>query len=345
MNNLDSRKTKDIGGLGIPHPLRRSKSESNAEGVGLTLESSEGRLPLLVHKQISSQNESTKKEIIKELIAIEKENQADRFSNCGKEPMLFRCDCKYHLTSKKCNLYRLCDVCAKKTKNDLFNKFINPLMRHTKFVRDKRLKTIKGLRMLTLTIENVDDIYEGVKEIKSSFSRFRRRKYIKARIFGGLAVVEFVRSKKYNNWNVHIHALVYSTYLDMKKKEKNGNSKVVNEWIKATKNKGSIVDIRMCGNHKKSLRYLLKYVTKLSPDLTPKQKVEVYDSLFNSRLVITFGTLYNIGEKPISLCPDCSMPYEYVSDYMYYEEFGTYINYDLLKKLLNQTNKQNLVGT
>jgi len=55
--------------------------------------------------------------------------------------------------------------------------------------------------------------YEAGKyHIRDSFNKFIRRDYIKERIYGGFSVIEVTNKGK--GWNLHIHSIIYSKYLD-----------------------------------------------------------------------------------------------------------------------------------
>jgi plasmid rolling circle replication initiator protein Rep len=154
--------------------------------------------------------------------------QAQKIKSCGKSYSTFMCNCKFIRVRKRCS-YIICPICGKIRTEKFYKKFAG-------LVKSKRVaRSIydTGLRFLTLTIKNVEDVIEGVDKLYSSFKQLRRRKYWKERVLGGIGAIDMKKGQD-GLWNVHIHALIYSKFLDMKShKKKDGNAELVQEWENA----------------------------------------------------------------------------------------------------------------
>jgi hypothetical protein len=260
------------------------------------LQKSEG-LPLLDSIQISQHLEKYP----------ELEMQAIRLRTCGKNYNTFMCGCKFIKISKKCN-YRICPVCGKIRSIKFYKKFIGVI----KTKRIARSIFDKGLRLLTLTIKNQEDLEQGITKLYSSFTQLKRRDYCKNKLFGGLGVIEIKKGKD-EKWNHHIHFIIDSSYLDMKSHKKTGkDSMLVQEWKKCTGDSG-ILDIKRITHHAGALNYVLKYLTKGIYDLTNEEKALFFKLTFKRRLLFTFGEFYKIKFfKEKHVCPECGCPYQYV---------------------------------
>jgi len=259
---------------------------------------SEGLL-LLDIIQISQQLEKDEKFV----------RQAIRLQKCGTEFNTFMCGCNFIKISKKCN-YRICPVCGKIRSIKFYKKFIGVIKKK----RIARSIFDRGLRLLTLTIKNQEDLEGGINKLYESFNKLKRREYCKHKLVGGLGVIEIKRGED-GLWNHHIHFIIDSSYLDMKSQKKTGkDSKLVQEWKKCTGDSG-ILDIKRITSHAGALNYVLKYLTKGIIDLTNEEKALFFKLTFQRRLLFTFGKgeFYNIKQdKERRVCPNCGCPYQYV---------------------------------
>ncbi len=255
------------------------------------------------------------------------EKQAYNIKNCEKFTSILACGCKFIKVPKRCN-YIICSTCGKIRSNRFYKKFIG-------LVKTKRIaRSIYdvGLRFLTLTIKNVKDVVEGVDKLYDSFKRLRRRDYWKDRVLGGIGAIDIKKAED-GLWNIHIHAIIFSRYLDMKShKKKGGDSKLVQEWRKSTGG-DSILDIKRVKSHEGALYYTLKYLAKGISDLSLKEKVDFFKLTFRRRLLFTFGRKKDkifYGVKIIKvpiLCGDCHCPFQYVSPHSEeYESVEGYFN-------------------
>lgn len=259
---------------------------------------SEG-LPLLDSIQISLQLEKYP----------ELETQAKRLRNCGKNYNTFMCGCKFIRIPKKCN-YRICPECGKVRSFKFYKKFIEVI----KTKRIARSIFDKGLRLLTLTIKNQEDLEQGITKLYDSFTQLKRRDYCKNKLFGGLGVIEIKKGQD-EKWNHHIHFVIDSSFLDMKSHERTGkDAMLVQEWKKCTGDSG-VLNIKRITDHSGALNYVLKYLTKGIYDLTNEEKAIFFKLTFKRRLLFTFGEFYRIRFiKEKYVCPDCGCSYQFVPE-------------------------------
>jgi hypothetical protein len=241
------------------------------------------------------------------------EKQAYKIKNCGKYFSTFMCGCKFIRIPKRCN-YIICPVCGRIRSAKFYKKFIG-------LVKTKRIaRSIYdiGLRFLTLTISNVKDVIEGINKLYHAFKKLRRRDYWKHRVLGGIGAIDMKKDKN-GFWNIHIHALIFSRYLDMKSHKKTGkDSKLVQEWKRCTGG-DSILDIKRVKSHEGSLYYILKYLAKGITDLSYEQKAQFFKLTFRRRLLFTFGKkkdkiFYGVKIiKETTFYKNCNCPYQYIS--------------------------------
>jgi hypothetical protein len=196
---------------------------------------------------------------------------------------------------------RTCDECRKRTYFRLFKGWF------------KLAEEMKNPKLLTLTTVNVAELTkEHLRFIRSSFVRLMRRKYYKDRILGGLYVVELKNIGK--GWNIHLHALI-ETISGM-----DGfllQRKISDDWLEITRH-SKIVDIRQAESGKRSLGYILKYLTK-TPEINGESVV--YNiALKGTRLIQTFGKLYSKRkpEKKKMACAECGCDW-WMTDRMVWE--------------------------
>ena len=240
------------------------------------------------------------------------EVQAYKLKSCGQFSTILMCGCGFIKVPKRCN-YIICSRCGKIRSDKFYKRFI-------RLVKTKRIaRSIYdvGLRFLTLTIRNVRDVIEGVDKLYTSFKKLRRRDYWKNRVLGGIGSIDMKKAED-GLWNIHIHALIFSRYLDMKShKKKGGDSKLVQEWRKSTGG-DSILDIKRVRSHEGALYYILKYLAKGISDLSYEEKAEFFKLTFRRRLLFAFGRkkdkiFYGIKIiKTPALCKNCHDPFEYI---------------------------------
>ena len=220
------------------------------------------------------------------------------------------CSCGYIQTPKRCN-YRICPCCGKIRSFKFYNQFIKYLKKQ----RIARSIYDNGLRFLTLTIKNQRNLNKNITELYKAFTKLKRRNYFKERVKGGLGTID-VKKGKNGLWNLHIHFIINSKYLDMKSHKKTGkDSKLVKEWKICTNGSG-VLYIERVRNHGGALGYILKYLTKGLKELSYKTKAIFFKATFGRRLLFTFGEFYKLKkqQKERVRCPECHGLYQYIAE-------------------------------
>jgi hypothetical protein len=217
------------------------------------------------------------------------------------------CNCGFKRFPKKCN-YRICSECGRARSFKFYKKYL----KHLKKRRIARSIYDGGLRFLTLTIENQKALSEGITKLNDSFIRLNRRTYFKNRVSAGIGVIDIKRGKD-GLWNLHIHFLIDSKYLDVKSHKQTGeDAKLVQEWKHSTNGSGILYIERVRG-YEGSLGYVLKYLTKGIADLSIEEKASFFKQIFGRRLLFTFGEFYKIKEhKEQFFCEKCGLFYQYI---------------------------------
>lgn len=131
--------------------------------------------------------------------------------------------------------------------------------------------------------------------LQTCFTRLRRLPVWRNNVAGGAAFLEIKRSKSVEGWNVHLHALVDSTWVP--------HHALRQAWCGLTG--GSfIVDVRRVRDPDHVRRYVTKYVSKgFSSEVArnPEHLDEAIQALSGRRMCATFGTWRGI---PLTWKPD-----------------------------------------
>lgn len=257
----------------------------------------------------------------KELREVGLVRQGERYLQCGFGDVLFDCnnsDCEdfgAHTMKKfRCDL-RICPTCSEINAKRLKEKYAP----HINKCKKARSIYDYGLRFLTLTISNQEDIGEGITMLYQSITRLRRRKYFKERVNAGLGVIE-MKVGFDNKWNIHVHLIIESTFLDMKS-HKYGKKKAtfVKEWAKASRDVG-VCDVRLL-NQKRykyskngALDYTLDYLSKGQSHMNNIEKAVFLRFSKGRRIVFSFGKFYSISNPKYDLlCNKCFGKLTYIS--------------------------------
>lgn len=246
------------------------------------------------------------------------------FSVCGESTqnyIIASCGCGTYPIELKfvCN-NKFCPSCSKRRQIRLRKRLLP-------YLKSFKNNSLFKWRFLTLSPKNYESYEEGQKDIRESWKKFLRRSYIKDRIKGGFMVVEV--TKKNQTWNFHIHAIIYSRYLDNtlrgycphcyqnylkynrnEKKFYCGNGKcnkfyngiirestLSQEFSKAS-GRECMSDISQARSPKVVLNYMLKYITMNKDSFT-----EIDDFAFHvfksykARQINSFGKFYNFKKQ------------------------------------------------
>lgn len=229
-----------------------------------------------------------------------------------------------------------CPNCSKKRQRRLRRRLL-PFLKHYKN------SSMYQWRFLTVSPENYVDYNEGKEHLRKSWNKFIRRKYIQERVKGGFSIIETTNKGK--GWNLHIHSLIYSKYLDNtyrghckhcnqnylrwnKEEEKfycaNRNCMKkyggiirlprIQKEFEASSGRSCMVDISKVRSQSSLLNYVLKYVSVEKGSFTKIDDFAFYlSNSVNDRQINAFGEFYNFKSqiKQYSLlshpfrCPMC----------------------------------------
>lgn len=271
---------------------------------------------------------------------------------CGKECGLYglrECDLDCELNDQivpyihRCNL-RTCQVCAKRRKNITYSRFIP-------FFKLYEVNRQDFFQFLTISPPNYKTFEEGFKDIRKSFNKFVRRKYIKERIKAGFYVIEAKETEK--GWNIHIHAVLYGRWLDYRLRgnckdcnqnllrwdkvlqkprcanskcksynvERFKDTKIVREWERSANKTAHIYGERV-RHIFGAVNYLVKYISVNKDNFTCEKSLAKYIiSTSKKKLINGFGLFFRDRkkvkkDKPIYICHKCKKQIKVKFDYI-----------------------------
>ncbi len=150
-----------------------------------------------------------------------------------------------------------------------------------------------GVKHLTLSCPNDDNLFNGTRHLIKSFRKLRQRAYWKKNVKGGAFVVEIKRGE--HGWHPHLHIVITARYMDYKVLKQH--------WTDVSG--GQAVYIQKLPVHM-IVRYLTKYITKSEMPLADQMLAT--ETLKGLRLFNPFGDWF----KPLSAikaihpaCGDC----------------------------------------
>jgi hypothetical protein len=157
-----------------------------------------------------------------------------------------------------------------------------------------------GLRFATFSERNCrdGDLLKGIKSLWRAWNSLRRSVCWQRHVVGCVVAFEVTRGKDGKSWHPHLHVLMEGDYFPVEELRQ--------RWVKATKGRGQVVDIRQAY----SARDLVKYVTK-SADLIgdPAALDELLTAIYRMRILRTYGTFFALNvedeDAPGIECPDC----------------------------------------
>jgi hypothetical protein len=164
---------------------------------------------------------------------------------------------------------------------------------------------------LTISPKNYENLEEGLKHIRKSFTKFLRHKYIDERIKAGLYVIETKGTE--GNWNIHIHAIIYGRFIDNKVRSKK-DSKLVRLFRQSSSREVNIHVSRQ-NSVGFTLNYMLKYISANKNDFKTSFDLALYISTIRKkRLIHGFGEFYKLKLKTDKICPFCNQEIIYILD-------------------------------
>lgn len=253
------------------------------------------------------------------------------FAQCG-------CGTQQIKIKHHCNL-RTCKKCSKRRQRRIGRKYYP-------FLSNLPQNRIYKLRFLTISPKNYKNLEYGLEHIKKSFLKFLRRKYIKDRIYGGFYVLE--TKGKEGNWNIHLHAIIYSKYLDNRIRGQcldcgqnlikfdyfnkkyycanrkcnslnlisRENSRLVNEFT-ASSGRACTINIQRQTTARYTLNYMAKYISSNKDEFETSKDIAKYIiATRKKRLINSFGLFYNHKFKTKKYCcPKCNEDISFIFDF------------------------------
>lgn len=239
---------------------------------------------------------------------------ANKLHQCGLPASLTCCNCGgRHSVETRCKR-RWCPSCARSISVQRIRKY------------ERRLQTLQWPLWFTGTIRNRDDL-GVVDDLKSAWSKFRRRSAFTDRTKGGLWAIEV--TERGNGWHPHIHAMLDCKWLahDTPAPVRGDTQQIVAEKIAYARAELSSVWGECVGQEMgialavrkqgaTAIRELLKYAVKGSDLLeTTLPIADLIRSIDSGRTISTFGSLRNgklppepDDDKPGLACTECGDP-------------------------------------
>lgn len=198
------------------------------------------------------------------------------FDDCGSRFVLLRGKEDrnlWRLTSTTCH-DRLCPSCGAQRGRDLA----------------KALRSIlagKEWRFITLTLGgDKSNLKASLVHLYDSFKRLRKSGLWKAKVSGGVSILEITFNEKTGSWHPHLHILVTGSFVPQ--------AALSQEWYDATHD-SRIVHVTLVRSHKSIARYLSDYLGKPIPESclrTPQRIEEIALAVAGVRRIVSFGACH-----------------------------------------------------
>ncbi len=187
---------------------------------------------------------------------------------------------RVHVIGSACRL-RWCPICAKAKA-----KLISGAVKH--YINKKT-----NAKFVTFTMKhNSKPLSAQLKHLTDSWREFRRYKFWKDGVAGGIWFLQVKKSKATGQWHPHLHVLINAEFMPQ--------SLLSQAWELATQD-SKIVDIRQVHNAEKVANYVARYVSRPSnlKDIAPLDRIELVTAMHGKRLFGKFGDAKNLAFKPI----------------------------------------------
>lgn len=201
------------------------------------------------------------------------ERRMDAFDTCRHRAWFVRHQetGDLRVAAKSCKL-RWCPLCAKKKQWFLVEQF-RPWA-----------ESVDKLKFLTLTLKHSNaPLHDQICSLYTFFQKFRKLKYLRDNMIGGVWFFQITKSKESGQWHPHLHCLIESNFMSQDKLSK--------LWCRTTLG-STIVDIRSCKDSKKIAEYVGRYSARPSSlaGMELADRIELMEALHGRRLVGTWGT-------------------------------------------------------
>lgn len=198
------------------------------------------------------------------------------FDDCGSRYVLLRNKenrSLYRLCSTSCH-DRLCPGCGAQRGRDLAAGL-------------QQILRGKDWRFLTLTLAGPNTSLDAaLHHLYDSFRRLRKLPMWRAKVSGGVAILEVTFNKELGSWHPHLHVLATGIFYPQQA--------LSNDWYEATRD-SKIVHITMVRSHRAVGRYLTDYLSKPVPEsvlATPALIEEAALALASVRRIVAFGSCH-----------------------------------------------------
>lgn len=217
------------------------------------------------------------------------DKDAEKIEHCSEYSNFKVCRAcgSHHFNGTKVCKSRFCYVCAHK-------RGLLYLSRYGDLLKEYERQGYR-IKMITLTMKNMENLQEMMDKFNNDFHRFRSYKLWKNNVLGAVASRETTYNFREDNWHFHIHVLaVMKDGCDIAKDD-------LSDYWKMRTGDSYIVDIR--DTRKKLIdgvywntdfMELFKYCTKLKEIQTlPDSKFqEMVDGFYKARLLSAVGSMY-----------------------------------------------------
>lgn len=225
-----------------------------------------------------------------------RQDWADRLSTCNERLPLVCTNCGHHkMAHTRCKL-RWCPVCAKK-------------LSHVRVMRfTKSASRMQWPLAVTLTIRNLKCARAAVHNIGRAFTKFRRCRFWKDRVKGG--VVSFEITNRGKGWHPHLHILCDCRWLaastpeptrkdskeTVRHKLRSAQRELSSTWAKCVNQPAAVVWVNRAWG--KALKEVLKYNVKPADLIACRDHLgPLFDAMKGRRLITPFGSLYGLSKE------------------------------------------------
>lgn len=154
------------------------------------------------------------------------------------------------------------------------------------------LREVNEPKFLTLTLKHSDlSLNDQIEKLYESFKKYRKLKFMKQHVQGGVWFFQIHKSKKDGLWHPHLHCVIDAKWMDKYKlsalwEDVTGDSCIIN--IKEVKDPNSMSE------------YVARYSARPSTlaGLGEPDRLELMTCLHGRRLVGTWGTARTITLRP-----------------------------------------------
>jgi hypothetical protein len=228
----------------------------------------------------SQDRRTTKARLVELLFAAGSAEAAKKVASCNSKYFGLACSNGHSaqiLPTFRCR-NRLCPYCASERQRRTFSKLWPILKSYAQSDRGERVV------LITLTFRNsFEQLAVQDKHFKAAFRRLRRMKRWRDRISGALCGYEFTVTP--TGWHYHAHIL-------SSRKAWYDQTELADDWQKAARGRGEIVDIRAVSDLSYGLRDLLQYCFKpLDLEMWTAADVQQFEAMRRIKLSECFGEL------------------------------------------------------